>query len=105
MASTIPQLITTDRVEQIGVTRWTLQIQRSGNRWRSAWAVDNQPSLSCGCGGEGPPWHLHHCHQVKRLGGDWGWHREQDAAIRCAEAQLTHWRQWYETNHWWHEVE
>ena len=94
-----------DRVEQVGWMQWTLHFERDGSRWRCAWVVDGRPDLPCGCGAVGPPWHLHHCHQVRPPGNGWGWHRSESAAIQCAEGVLRYWQWWFECNRWWREVE
>lgn len=98
-------LIASERVEQVGWMRWTLQFERDGDRWRCAWVVDDRPDLPCGCGADGPPWHLHHCHQVRPPGRGWGWHRSEAAAVQCAERVLRYWRWRSENKLWWHEVE
>ena len=105
MPPVAPLFVQSERVEWVGWRQWALQLERDGNRWRCAWVVDDRPDLPCGCGADGPPYHLHHCHQVRHPGGGWGWHRSEAAAVQCAERVLRYWRWWFEENRWWREVE
>jgi 5-methylcytosine-specific restriction endonuclease McrA len=95
----------TSRHEDVGPMRWTLELESHRGRWRAAWTTDVKPDLPCGCEPWRAPWHVHHCHSVKRSGGRWGWHRSEQSAIACAEKVLRYWRHWFEMNRWWNEVE
>jgi len=100
-----PQLNDSERIELVGGREWILIIENEGRRWRCAWASDQRPDLPCGCGADGSPWHLHHCHDVKAPGRGWGWHRSEAAAVQCAERELRFRQWWFESNRWWREVE
>jgi 5-methylcytosine-specific restriction endonuclease McrA len=100
-----PEHRTAPRVEEVGPMCWTLELQSDNGRWRAAWTTEDKPDLPCGCGSAGPPWHRHHCHQVDRPGGGWGWHRSEENAVACAEKVLRYWRTWFTMNRWWNEVE